>query len=54
MHSIDRVVEREVVSEELKDRMERLRKSHELLRVELAKKVELPFTLCGINRKTYH
>lgn len=25
-----------------------------MLRIELAKKVELPFTLCGINRKTYH
>lgn len=51
---MERVLEKDKVSEELKERMEALRRRHELLRVELGKKVELPFTLCGINRKTYH
>jgi hypothetical protein len=54
VHSVERVIEKEAVSEELRDRMERLRQRHELLRVELAQKAELPFSLCGINRKTYH
>jgi hypothetical protein len=34
--------------------MEDLRQRHELLRVDLAKKINIPFLLCGINRKTYH
>ena len=25
-----------------------------MLRVELSKKVNIPFVLCGVNRKTYH
>lgn len=40
-------------SDSLKQRLEDLRKRHELIRIELAKKVNIPFVLCGVNRKTY-
>jgi hypothetical protein len=45
---------REEVSDSLKQRLEDLKKRHELLRIELNKKVNIPFLLCGVNRKTYH
>lgn len=45
---------REEVGKELKERLDDLRQRHELLRKDLAKKINIPFSLCGINRKTYH
>jgi hypothetical protein len=54
IYSVERVIERDQVSEELKERMDKLKKRHELLRVELAQRIDIPFLLCGVNRKTYH
>lgn len=54
IYSVESILHKEEVSKELKTRLEDLRKRHELLRVELKKKIDIPFCLCGINRKTYH
>lgn len=54
IYNVERVMQREEVSDSLKQRLENLKRRHELLRVELSKKVNIPFLLCGVNRKTFH